>query len=133
MPDPVALSSLAAPSPATALQGALGADESVLESFDTDLAGTDAGALRFRPGLVALTEGRIVAVDGEGRLQAWPLTASLQLRHGDHAGIGQIELCDHARRLARWRYTLAQYQRSREFDGQAERPSFGSISVSRAF
>jgi len=32
-----------------------------------------------------------------------------------------------------WRYTLAQYQRSREFDGQAERPSFGSISVSRAF
>ena len=121
MPDPVALSSLAAPSPATALQGALGADESVLASFDTDLAGTDAGALRFRPGLVALTEGRIVAVDGEGRLQAWPLTASLQLRHGDHAGIGQIELCDHARRLARWRYTLAHDPQALRWLALAER------------
>ena len=29
--------------------------------------------------------------------------------------------------------TLAQYQRSREFEGQLETPSFGSLSVSRAF
>lgn len=33
----------------------------------------------------------------------------------------------------RWKLTLAQYQRSREFDGQLETPSFGSLSVSRAF
>lgn len=33
----------------------------------------------------------------------------------------------------RWKVTLAQYQRSREFDGQLEPPSFGSLSVSRAF
>lgn len=33
----------------------------------------------------------------------------------------------------RWKYTLAQYQRSREFDGQLEPPSFGSITVSRVF
>ena len=33
----------------------------------------------------------------------------------------------------RWKMTLAQYQRSREFEGQLEPPSFGSLSVSRAF
>lgn len=33
----------------------------------------------------------------------------------------------------RWRYTLVQYQRSREFDGQRERPSFGSFTASWAF
>lgn len=32
-----------------------------------------------------------------------------------------------------WKMTLAQYQRSREFEGQLEPPSFGSLSVSRAF
>ena len=33
----------------------------------------------------------------------------------------------------RWKLTLAQYQRSREFESQLEPPSFGSLSVSRAF
>jgi len=33
----------------------------------------------------------------------------------------------------RWRCTLAQYQRSREFDGQLEPPSFGTLSLSRSF
>ena len=33
----------------------------------------------------------------------------------------------------RWKVTLAQYQRSREFEDQLEPPSFGSLSVSRAF
>jgi hypothetical protein len=33
----------------------------------------------------------------------------------------------------RWQFTLAQYRRSREFDGQTQTPSFGSMSVSRMF
>lgn len=33
----------------------------------------------------------------------------------------------------RWKITLAQYQRSREFESQLHPPSFGSLSVSRAF
>lgn len=36
-------------------------------------------------------------------------------------------------RRGRWKVVLAQYQRSREFEGQLEPPSFGSLSVSRAF
>jgi hypothetical protein len=33
----------------------------------------------------------------------------------------------------RWKVTLAQYQRTREFEGQNEHPTFGSLSVSRMF
>lgn len=33
----------------------------------------------------------------------------------------------------RWKFALARYFRTREFDGQRERPSFGSFTVSRSF
>ena len=32
----------------------------------------------------------------------------------------------------RWKFALARYHRSREFDGQAERPVFGSFTISRS-
>jgi ATP-binding cassette subfamily B protein len=39
-------------------------------------------------------------------LQDWEITAGQTLAHGDHAGVGTLELSDGQRRLASWRYTL---------------------------
>ena len=33
----------------------------------------------------------------------------------------------------RWKFAFARYYRTREFDGQRSRPSFGSFTISRAF
>jgi hypothetical protein len=33
----------------------------------------------------------------------------------------------------RWKFALARYHRSREFEGQVEAPVFGSFTISRAF
>jgi hypothetical protein len=33
----------------------------------------------------------------------------------------------------RWKFALARYFRTREFDGQRELPSFGSFTISQSF
>lgn len=65
-------------------------------------------SLRFAPGLLALTDQRIIGKDADGAWQAWPLTAELQLRLIDHAGVGTLELHNQTERLALWRFTLGQ-------------------------
>lgn len=65
-------------------------------------------SLRFAPGLLALTDQRIIGKDADGAWQAWPLTAKLQLRLIDHAGVGTLELHNQTERLALWRFTLGQ-------------------------
>ncbi|MGC3984036.1 MAG: ABC transporter ATP-binding protein [Pseudorhodoferax sp.] len=90
----------------SALKAELAGGENVTASVAVDL---DA-QLRFAPGLLALTEQRLVAVTcatGAPQVQSWPLTPALALRHSDHAGVGQLELHDGRRRLAHWRFTLA--------------------------
>jgi ATP-binding cassette subfamily B protein len=84
-----------------ALRFQLDSDENVLASFEVDL---DA-RLHFAPGLLVLTERRLLAADAEG-WRAWSLDG-LALRHADHAGVGTLELHDTARRLAAWHFTLA--------------------------
>jgi ATP-binding cassette subfamily B protein len=59
--------------------------------------------LRFASGLVLLTDRRLLASagDADGKAwQAWPLHTGLRVRHFDHAGIGTLELCDSAGRIA---------------------------------
>ncbi|GLS16745.1 MULTISPECIES: cyanophycin metabolism-associated ABC transporter [Hydrogenophaga] len=63
-------------------------------------------ALRFVPGLLVLTEQRLLARDGEGRWQAFALADGLVLRHTDHAGVGTLELQAGGALRARWRFTL---------------------------
>ena len=90
----------------SALQAELAGGENVTASMAVDL---DAH-LRFSPGLLALTGHRLIAVSataGAPAVQSWPLQPGLALRHSDHAGVGQLALHDDARRLARWRFTLA--------------------------
>ena len=85
------------------LRAELAPGENVLAALPVDL---DEG-LRFKPGMLALTENRLLACEaGRAGWQAWPLAPGLVLRHADHAGVGSLELCDARSRLARWRFTL---------------------------
>ncbi|WP_189686151.1 cyanophycin metabolism-associated ABC transporter [Pseudorhodoferax aquiterrae] len=90
----------------SALRAELAGGENVTASVAVDL---DA-QLRFAPGLLVLTDQRLlfVTLATEGpRLQSWPLMPALALRHSDHAGVGQLTLHDGQQRLAQWRFTLA--------------------------
>ena len=85
------------------LQAELAGGENVLAVLPVDL---DA-QLRFSRGLLALTDRRLLArAPGAAGWTGWALVPALQLRHADHAGVGQLELCDAQSRLARWHFTL---------------------------
>ncbi len=86
-----------------AVRGQLAAGENLLGWLELDL---DA-ELRFAHGLIALTDRRLLSWgEAGGAARAWPLSAALELRHHDHAGVVNLELCDASQRLAQWRYTL---------------------------
>jgi len=87
------------------VQSRLSSQESVLAAVEIDL---DA-QLRFRSGLLAVTEHRLLAkAPGAADWEEWPLRPGLELVHHDHAGVGSLELHDSDGRLAHWRYTLGQ-------------------------
>lgn len=81
----------------------LGASESVKGALNVDL-----NADRyFANGWVVVTNRRIIARSGdESAWKTWDLSPSSNLLLSDHAGVGTLELCDAAGRLARWHYTL---------------------------
>ncbi len=63
--------------------------------------------LRFSSGLLVVTNRRLIArLADNPELQSWPYREGLELRHYDHAGVGALEICDAASRLAVCRYTL---------------------------
>ncbi|MBV7482087.1 ABC transporter ATP-binding protein [Bordetella sp. BOR01] len=87
-----------------AMQSRLAPGEAVLAWLETDL---DAH-LAFRPGLVALTDRRLLARSpDDGLWHDWACAPGLRLGQHDHAGAATLELHDGPVRLAAWRYTLA--------------------------
>ncbi|MCZ8256373.1 MAG: ABC transporter ATP-binding protein [Polaromonas sp.] len=91
------------------LRSQLVTQENVLCTLTVDLD----KQLRFAPGLLALTDRRLLARDSAGHWTSWPTAdlagaplAGLSLRHFDHAGVGTLELHEAGRRLAGWRFTL---------------------------
>ena len=87
------------------LDKALASGEKVLASLSLDLD----TRLQFRPGLVALTNSRLMAWDEATQdWQSWPYRDTMQLRHRDQAGVASLDLVDTQGRLAGWRFTLAQ-------------------------
>jgi ATP-binding cassette subfamily B protein len=88
----------------------LAASESIQVALSTDL---DA-RLRAAPGLVVLTERRLLTFDASADgapstaacSHAWELNPSLTLVLADHAGVSTLELVDGARRVGVWRFTL---------------------------
>src|SRR5690606_11335137 len=64
--------------------------------------------LAFRPGLVALTDRRLLARSpDDGQWHDWICAPGLRLSLHDHAGAAALELHDGPARLAAWRFTLA--------------------------
>ena len=110
------------------LQAQLGNDENVLSLLAVDLD----EKLRFAPGLLALTQRRVLAGDEAGLWRAWKLDDGLMMRHFDHAGVGTLELHGRAARLARWRFTLAANARALQWLGQFERVQSGRRSAAVA-
>jgi len=90
----------------TQIQAQLAPDENILAWLELDLDIT----LRFTPGLVLLTDRRLLAQDPSGNgWTGWEYHQGLVLKHDDHAGVGSLELQDSQARLACWRYTLARH------------------------
>ncbi|WP_083440499.1 cyanophycin metabolism-associated ABC transporter [Aquincola tertiaricarbonis] len=100
----------------TALPSLLASDENVLATLEVDLDARQ----RFAPGLLVLTDRRLMAGSADGWAE-WPLAADLHLRHTDHAGVGTLELHDHQRRVAQWRFTLAVNVQALQWMAQVER------------
>ena len=68
------------------LQTELAAGENVLAVLPVDLD----PQLRFGQGVLALTDRRLLArAPGAAGWTGWALAPGLQLRHADHAGVGQ--------------------------------------------
>lgn len=91
------------------LRSQLATQENVLCTLTVDLD----SQLRFAPGLLALTDRRLLARGPGGEWASWPTVdaagkglAGLSLRHFDHAGVGTLELHQGGTRLAGWRFTL---------------------------
>ncbi|OYY54086.1 MAG: ABC transporter [Polaromonas sp. 39-63-203] len=83
--------------------------ENVLCTLAVDLN----AQLHFEPGLVALTNQRVLAFSQATGWTGWSLLTpagafvpDLRLRHFDHAGVGTLELQGNDGRLAGWRFTL---------------------------
>ena len=89
----------------SALLAQLHAGETALGAFTIDLD----DRLHFGDGVVVVTDQRLLAhLPNATAWQSWPLRADLRLRHGDHAGVGQIELLDAHARYLHCRFTLNQ-------------------------
>jgi len=102
-------------------------DETPLCWFEPDLDHN----LRYRPGLVVLTEQRLLSWESpddalsrqefhdedatlssrssrrQPRWQSWPLEAGLSLRVREHGSAGVLEWVSASQRLAYWRYSMA--------------------------
>ena len=64
-------------------------------------------ALHFTKLALILTDRRVLNGQlGQKNWASWPLEPGQTLRHGDHAGVGQLELMNAQGRLAIWRFTL---------------------------
>ncbi len=103
------------------LRAALASDENVQAAFEVDLTPD----LRFAPGLLAVTDRRLIAWGAEGAQGEWPVAPSMQLRMADHGGVGTLALHDADRRLALWRFTLGHHPQAlllaQAFERQVER------------
>nr|WP_239027298.1 ABC transporter ATP-binding protein [Ramlibacter algicola] len=87
--------------------------------------------MHFNTGALVLTEKRLLAcVDGQWA--DWQLADGMVLRHGDHAGIGTLELLDRTRRVALWRFTLAQQRAVLAFVARFERLQSGEPAPEEA-
>jgi len=89
----------------------LSPNERLLHSFRPDVN----DALRFSPGLVLLSDARVLVKQGDGSFLGIPLSSSLELVKSEHAGLTELTFVEQGRRLACVRYTLALATAGHEF------------------
>ncbi len=94
------------------LQAALGAGEAVRALLALDLDEEQ----RFRPGLLALTDRRLLYCPEDGPDRAWPLRDVRTLRVSDRAGLGTLEVLGEAALLARLHFTVARANEAAAFE-----------------
>ena len=83
----------------------LNTNEAVIAVLELDLN----ESLHFAKGLVCLTnQGLIASQEDSPSWSRWPFSEDLKLQLHDHAGVANLELISQERRLANWRFTLAQ-------------------------
>ncbi|MBL8491773.1 MAG: ABC transporter ATP-binding protein [Rhodocyclaceae bacterium] len=113
--------------------------EQVLAWLETDLD----DRLHFAPGMIVVTDRRLLAVGGRPAESAewadWSYGPDLNLVQHDHAGVGTLDLTDANGRLACWRYTLGrnltalqlqrQFNRRRDTLASGAPPADGQDSV----
>lgn len=85
---------------------AMAPQESTIALLELDLN----RQLQFVDGYVCLTNQglRATSVEKPAVWDYWPMSADLKLSLHDHAGVAILELHDQSKRLAFWRFTLAQ-------------------------
>jgi ATP-binding cassette subfamily B protein len=76
--------------------------DSILAWVELDLDGD----MRFEKSLLCLIPSGLIWVDGN-RSEFWPISSSMQLLHGDHAGVGHLKLESETSLLRLWYFTLA--------------------------
>jgi ATP-binding cassette subfamily B protein len=102
LPNTLSDSSLPAPW-RKEIETRLAAGEKIEGWLETDLD----HRLQFAPGLVLVTDRRILAREPNGDgWREWDYRPGLALDHYDNAGVGTLELVEGKTRLGCWRYTL---------------------------
>jgi ATP-binding cassette subfamily B protein len=76
--------------------------DSILAWVELDLD----GHMRFEKSLLCLIPSGLIWVDGN-RSEFWPISSSMHLLHGDHAGVGHLKLESETSLLRIWYFTLA--------------------------
>ena len=61
--------------------------------------------LRYREGIVVLTERRVLGTVEEGRFESWPFNTIRALKARERTGLGLLEIVGETGRLTHWRYT----------------------------
>ena len=86
------------------IRAELAQDETLLAWLEIDLD----QRLKFQPGLVAVTDRRLIARNAaDTGWESWAYGPQLSLNLSDHAGAAVLELHDDTARLGIWRFTLA--------------------------
>jgi ATP-binding cassette subfamily B protein len=114
----------------TAVERQLQYGETPLIWFEPDLD----TRLHYAPGLVVLTDHRLLAMEldgsddptpsgasSDGSAEAWPLATAVELRALDYGSAGALELIGPSGRLRQWHYTAARASEARHLVDRFQR------------
>ncbi|MBX9609965.1 MAG: ABC transporter ATP-binding protein/permease [Gammaproteobacteria bacterium] len=102
--------------------------ETVRAWFETDLTAD----LLYARGLAVLTDARVLHLSEDGGVEDWKLSTELLLNHGEHGGVGTLELLRAGERVGQLRFTLAEDLGAKRFVAEFERLAAGGEPASES-